>query len=125
MQKRILFPFSLVCLIASLQGSPVHAQQFSEEYNSCVSRAHGTVQQEMCAETELGKQDARLNKAYQQLMHQYSGAPEKQVALRAEERTWLKKRDYDCNMGRNVVDEGCVMTKTATRADALEQQVKF
>jgi uncharacterized protein YecT (DUF1311 family) len=89
-------------------------------------RAHSSiVQQGMCEQKELVNQDARLNKAYQQLMQQYSGQDEKRTTLRTEERSWLKKRDYDCKVDGNTIDGTCLVKKTSERADELEKQIKF
>ena len=66
-----------------------------------------------------------MNKAYKQLMSQYATDPGRQASLRTEERTWLKKRDYDCKINGATIDDGCLMTQTAERADALEKQIKF
>ena len=118
--------WSALVVALSFAGVGVYAQgSYSAEYNSCMGRAHGTVQQGMCAQTELSAQDARLNKAYQQVMHQYASDPAKQTALRTEERSWLKKRDYQCKVDGNTIDNGCLMQQTAARADALEGQIKF
>lgn len=124
MRPKLLLSTGLAVLAATLP-MPHAGAQISGEYSSCIGRAHGTVQQSICAQTELGKQDARLNKAYTQLMQQYANQPDKKLTLRTEERTWLKKRDYDCNLGRDTTDEGCVMQKTADRADILEHELKF
>ena len=91
-----------------------------------MERAHNsTVQQGMCEMKELTNQDARLNKAYQQLMQQYAGHDDKKTALRTEERSWLKKRDYDCKVDHETIDDSCLVKKTAERADELEKQIKF
>ena len=113
-------------MAVGLAGARGYAQgSYSAEYNNCMGRAHGTVQQGMCAQSELTTQDARLNKAYQQLMHQYASDPAKQGALRTEERSWLKKRDYQCKVDGNTIDNGCLMQQTAARADVLEGQIRF
>ncbi len=89
-----------------------------------MARAHNnTVQNGMCSQQELGKQDARLNKAYQALMAQYK-EPAKKLELRDGERSWLKQRDYSCKIDGNTVDDGCLMEKTAARADELEKQAE-
>jgi uncharacterized protein YecT (DUF1311 family) len=98
----------------------------SAKYQACLDRAHGsTVQLGLCEQTELAAQDARLNKAYQQVMHQLAKSPEKQTALRDEERSWIKKRDYECKVDGNTIDDSCLVDKTSARADALESQVRF
>lgn len=101
-------------------------QGISQHYADCAARAQGnTVQADICAQSEIGAQDARLNKAYQQVMHQLASDPAKKLALRTEERSWLKQRDYQCKLSGQIVDDGCLVTKTAARADQLESQVRF
>lgn len=98
----------------------------SERYIACHARARSnTVQDGLCAQTEMASQDARLNKAYQQVMHQLDNEPGKKMALREEQRSWLKRRDYDCKVDGNTIDDGCLMTKTALRANELEKMVRF
>ena len=99
---------------------------FSDKYVACHARAHGnTVQDGICAQSEMASQDARLNKAYQQVMQQLANDPGKKTTLRDEQRSWLKKRDYDCKVDGNTIDDGCLMTKTATRANELEKMIHF
>ena len=112
-------------LMAALAPCVLVAQQYTPEYNSCHARAKNLVQEGVCDQAELGKQDDRLNKAYKQVMSQYASDPAKQSALRTEERTWLKKRDYDCKINGTTIDDECLMRQTAQRADVLEKQVKF
>ena len=108
-------------------GSTALAQDgLSERYASCQARAHGnTVQEGICAQSEMAAQDARLNKAYQQVMHQLDKDPGKKVALRDQQRSWLKKRDYDCKVDGNTIDDGCLVDKTAIRANQLEKMIRF
>ena len=111
---------------AVLALCPAAHAQYSGEYDSCMGRAHSnTVQTGMCAQAELNRQDARLNKAYQALMAQFGADQPKKIQLRDDERAWLKKRDYGCKIDGNTIDNGCLMQKTASRADALEHQLKF
>ncbi|MGI4757657.1 MAG: lysozyme inhibitor LprI family protein [Janthinobacterium lividum] len=112
-------------LLAAATTPLTFAQQFSPEYLSCHARAKNLVQEGVCDQSELGKQDDRLNKAYKQLMSQYASDPARQASLRTEERTWLKKRDYNCKINGTTIDGGCLMTQTAQRADTLEKQIKF
>ena len=93
---------------------------------ACLQRASGNpVQRSVCAERETGAQDDRLNKAYQQVMHQLAADPAGHTALRDEERTWIKERDYTCKVNGNTVDSACIVMKTAARADELEGRVHF
>jgi len=102
------------------------APGLSDRYTACHARAKGnTVQDGICAQTEMAAQDARLNKAYQQVMHQLDRDPAKKLALRDAQRSWLKKRDYDCKVDGNTIDDGCLVEKTAVRANELEKQIHF
>ena len=117
---------TLACLLLSCAWTtPLRAQQYSPEYNACHSRAKNVVQEGVCDQAELGKQDDRLNKAYKQVMLQLASDPAKQTALRNEERTWLKRRDYECKINGATIDDGCLMRQTAERADLLEKQINF
>jgi uncharacterized protein YecT (DUF1311 family) len=73
----------------------------------------------------MAAQDARLNKAYQQVMHQLDRDPAKKIALRDAQRSWLRKRDYDCKVDHETIDDDCLVEKTATRANELETQIHF
>ena len=117
---------SFAALIAAALAIPVAHAQYSQQYNDCMARTHGaTVQQGMCAQAELTKQDDRLNKAYQQVMGQFpQGAPQR-IQLRDEERSWLKKRDYDCKLNGDTIDNGCLLDKTKARADELEKRIHY
>jgi len=124
MTARLLATFALA--VAATAAVPAAHAQYSPEYNACIARSHGkTVQEGMCAQAELTKQDARLNKAYQQVMSQYPQNDAKRIELRDQERTWLKKRDYDCKVNGDTIDNGCLVEKTAARADELEHRIKF
>jgi uncharacterized protein YecT (DUF1311 family) len=119
-----LVPVALGVLVLGL-AAPAVAEP-SAKYQACMDRAHGsTVQLGLCAQTELAAQDARLNKAYQQVMHQLAHSPERQTALRDEERSWIKQRDYQCKIDGDTIDNSCLVGKTTERADALEKQVRF
>ena len=122
-RHHLLATAAFFCSLALLSGT-AQAQQYSTQYNNCLARAKGTVQQSMCAQAEITDQDDRLNKAYQQLMRQYSQNPAKQTALRTDERAWIKKRDYDCQQNKNTTSGGCLLQQTTQRADYLESQLK-
>jgi uncharacterized protein YecT (DUF1311 family) len=119
----VLAILSSVCATSALAQAP---QGLSERYAACRARARGnTVQDGICAQTEMAAQDARLNKAYQQVMHQLDRDPAKKIALRDAQRSWLRKRDYDCKVDHETIDDDCLVEKTATRANELETQIHF
>ena len=107
---------------AMAQDSP----HISPEYRACQSRAGSSlVQLSLCDTRELAVQDDRLNKAYQQVMHQLSSDPVAKATLREDERRWIRQRDYECRINGGVVDDACTVNRTATRADQLESRVRF
>lgn len=120
---------ALTVLVAAGTAAPAVAQtspNLSGAFSACIGRAGtNTVQRNICAQREVGSQDDRLNKAYQRVMRQLAATPAKKLALRDEERRWIAERDYTCKVNGNTVDNGCVVIKTAARADALESQVRF
>ena len=111
-------------------ASATFAQQsspgLSAKYRACQSRAgSNTVQSGICAQTEMASQDARLNKSYQQVMRQMASKPAERVALRNEQRSWLKARDYDCKVDQETINSSCLVAKTAQRADQFEARIRF
>jgi len=115
----VLFPSGAVLAQSATPG-------LSERYTACQGRAGGnTVQQGICAQTEIASQDARLNKAYQQVMRQLASKPEQRTALRNKQRSWLKARDYDCKVDQQTIDSSCLVMRTAVRANELESQIRF
>lgn len=111
----------------ALAAGTAHAEGgLSSEYDACMGRAgSNTVQSGMCAQKEIAAQDARLNKAYRQVMRQLEATPAKRTALRARQRAWLKARDYSCDIDGGTFDMNCVVEGTAKRADQLERMVRF
>jgi uncharacterized protein YecT (DUF1311 family) len=55
-----------------------------------------------CLEAELRDSDAKINQTYQALMRQLD--EQKKVALRDEQRAWLKKRDVACHLDSKESD---------------------
>jgi len=108
-------------------GGAAQAQDsLSREYETCMSRAgSNTVQSGMCAQKEITAQDGRLNKAYKQVMQQLASNPARRNALRDRQRSWIKARDYACNIDGGTFDMNCVVERTASRADTLEGMVRF
>lgn len=117
-----------VTATGALAQSPivVPPQGLSADYGACLKRARGnTVQLGLCEQGEMASQDARLNKAYQQVMRQMANDPSRQAALRTRQRAWLKERDYTCKVDRQTVNSSCIVSKTAARADELERMIRF
>lgn len=110
-------------------AAPIAAQEspnISAAYVRCMDRAGSNiVQTGVCSQREAAVQDDRLNKAYQQVMRQLAPRPAAKIALRDQQRRWIRERDYSCKINGDTIDTGCIMTKTALRADQLERQVRF
>lgn len=121
----------ILALATALCSSGVAVAQsgtpgLSARYSACQGRAgSNTVQQGICAQSEIAAQDARLNKAYQQVMRQLASKPEQRIALRNKQRSWLKARDYDCKIDQETIDTSCLVRRTAVRANELESQIRF
>ncbi|HEX4862006.1 MAG TPA: lysozyme inhibitor LprI family protein [Rhizomicrobium sp.] len=125
--KRLILAAALVLLPAApaLAQDAVSAH-LSDAFKACYGRAgNNVVQRDVCAQREVGAQDDRLNKAYQQVMHQLAKDPAAHTALRDEERRWISERDYACKINGDTVDVSCVVLKTALRADELERRIHF
>ncbi len=122
----ILRSVVVLAILSSACATSASAEGLSERYIACHTRANGnTVQDGICGQAEMAEQDARLNKAYQQVMRQLDKDPGKKLALRTEQRSWLKRRDYECKVNADTVNDDCLIKKTATRADELEKQLRF
>jgi uncharacterized protein YecT (DUF1311 family) len=134
MIPRLTAAAAVLCAYAAVPAQPAFSQPatvqspvgLSPAYGACLARARrNTVQLAMCEQTEMAAQDARLNKAYQQVMGQLAKDPQRQAALRGEQRSWLKARDYGCKVDHQTVDSSCIVGKTASRANELEKMVRF
>jgi uncharacterized protein YecT (DUF1311 family) len=126
MMRRIAIAAAVACLGGATHAVAQAPGGVSQEFAACEARAGtNTVQSGICAQREMATQDARLNKAYQQVMQQLARDPAKKIALRDEERSWLKQRDYECKVDGQTIDSGCLVRKTAARADVLENQIRF
>ena len=122
----ILRSVVVLAILSSACATSAFAGGLSERYMACHERAKGnTVQDGICGQAEMAEQDARLNKAYQQVMRQLDKDPDRKLALRTEQRSWLKRRDYECKVNGDTINDDCLIQKTATRADELEKQIRF
>jgi uncharacterized protein YecT (DUF1311 family) len=126
--NRLILAAAAVALFAAAPAVAEGAMSahLSAAFKACFQRAgDNTVQRSICAQREVGTQDDRLNKAYQQVMRQLAGDPTAHTALRDEERRWISERDYTCKINGTTVELSCVVIKTATRADELESRIHF
>ncbi|MGC1382731.1 MAG: lysozyme inhibitor LprI family protein, partial [Candidatus Acidiferrales bacterium] len=82
---------------------------------TCVSAAgNDAANLTVCAQTELNRQDARLNQMYRKRMSQISGDAAATTSLRSDERKWIRARDAKC-----TTDSVCLLKETHDRADFL------
>ena len=117
---------ALIVLAGAASAQTPMSTHLSPAFLSCLQRAGAnTVQRSICSEREVGAQDDRLNKAYQQVMHQLANDAPGHTALREDERRWIQERDYACKANGNTVDGACIVVKTAARADELEARIHF
>ncbi|WDM77080.1 lysozyme inhibitor LprI family protein [Xanthomonas sp. NCPPB 1638] len=98
-------------------------------YVQCVKESNAIHPAMMgCNESEYEYQDARLNKAYRNLMDKL--AVGERAALKQEERDWINQRDALCQsngalgggQAEELEDSSCMLNATAKRADDLEKR---
>ena len=122
--------YALAGLLLML-GQSANAQS-DDEMAACVDRTNG-VSEEMldCGKVEIDKWDARLNAAYQTLLHRESGA--RRVRLQAEQKAWLRHHlkethrlavDPDTGSGAFMVSQGFELDDITKRTLALERRVR-
>ncbi|MFU8787493.1 MAG: lysozyme inhibitor LprI family protein [Methylobacter sp.] len=117
-------------LIATLMAiRPVYAaeQDIGPAFSACMEQADGvTMAMIDCMGVEYGRQDARLNKVYNELMSGLSA--ERRQQLQKAQRLWLKFRDANCDFYHDpdggslarVSANDCFMVATEVRARELE-----
>ena len=83
---------AVAALLCLSQAAFAEDMGLSKEYSACMDRANGiTANMIECFAAETGKQDARLNKVYKELMNALSPARKNQ--LKEAQRAWIKYRD--------------------------------
>jgi uncharacterized protein YecT (DUF1311 family) len=112
-----------------LLGPAAFAEEdhLSKQFSSCMDKAGGvTASMIDCMSTETKQQDAKLNKAYKDVLSLLS--PNRKRQLQEAQRLWIKYREANCKfyydpeggtMAR-VIANNCFMTATADRAKELE-----
>ncbi len=116
-----------IFLIALSQVASANDPSLSKQFSVCMDKSGGVTAAMLdCIVSETKGQDARLNKAYKEIMGQLPPARKKQ--LQEAQRAWLKYRDANCNFYAdpdggtmaNVSASDCFMSVTATRAKEIE-----
>lgn len=90
--------FALLALAGAGSALPALAQApgLSPQYAACMDKAGGvTLPMLECMGAEHGRQDRRLNAAFQALMFELTPARKKQ--LQAAQRLWIQYRDANCS----------------------------
>lgn len=129
---------ALVMAFGGAFAAPAHADDTSASsadkhlrpgFDTCMDASDGvTVKMNSCLAKEFDYQDKRLNKAYQALRKPMSDKD--RLALRDEERAWIKARDTKCAPDKDggtaalLVSGDCALTQTAERATELEGRLK-
>lgn len=106
--------------------------QSTDEMTACVDHADGASDKMLdCGKAEIGKWDARLNAAYQTLLHRETGAG--RTRLQAEQKAWLRHHlkethrlavDPDTGSGAFMLSQGFELDDITKRTLALEQRVR-
>jgi uncharacterized protein YecT (DUF1311 family) len=124
--KSLKYWIIFTCL---LFGPAAFAEEgnLSKQFSACMDKAGGvTASMIDCMSTETKQQDAKLNKAYKDVLSLLS--PNRKRQLQEAQRLWIKYRETNCKfyydpeggtMAR-VIANNCFMTATADRAKELE-----
>ncbi|SMQ94993.1 lysozyme inhibitor LprI family protein [Xanthomonas fragariae] len=111
------------------RGELAKSVQLRFSYRQCVKNSDAVMPVLMnCNNEEYEYQDARLNKVYHRLLSKLPA--DEKVALKQEERDWIKQRDALCQsngslgggQAEELEDRSCELNATAKRADELESR---
>lgn len=119
---------SLCLALAFTMPMAAQAQDanLTQQYQTCMDKSDGATQNMVeCIDAEVRRQDARLNKAYKELMTDLTAPRIKR--LQDAQRAWLKFRDSNCAFyydpeGGTIARVNavtCMMNLTASRAKEL------
>ncbi|WP_229184547.1 lysozyme inhibitor LprI family protein [Bradyrhizobium oropedii] len=121
------FKYGLVGLLVII--APCAHAQSDDEMAACVDRSDGVSSRMLdCGKTEIDKWDARLNAAYQLLLHRESGAG--RAKLQAEQKAWLHHHlsetrrlasDPDAGSGAFMTSQSFELDDIAKRTRELER----
>ena len=122
----------VVMFIISTNAVFANEENLSQTYSNCMEKSNGvSVNMLNCDSAETAIQDAKLNKAYKELMKELS--PERKKELRSVQRLWIKYIDANCNYYADpdggslasVMASQCFMDSTTDRASELEYFLKL
>jgi len=126
-RKTLLVPFAASALLLAFCGSAWADD--SPALKKCPDGANTTADMVSCNATEAKIQDARLNKAYKDVLALQEGKQKQQ--LQDVQRLWIKYRDANCGFigsaTGGTIDQvngiGCMLDMTRTRAQELENML--
>ena len=122
------------CLFGILAMTTAHPAmaQSDDEMKACVDQSGGYTWKMLdCGKTEIDKFDARLNAAYNTLLHREHGP--QRARLQREQRTWLKHHlrethrlaaDPDNGEGAFFTSQGFELDDLSARTAELEKRVQ-
>jgi len=132
---RLTFINAVLFLIAAAALGKSYAQDYSQQYKNCISRAGGDDDAlEACKGAETARVDAALNAAYNKLYGETS--PDRRNLLQNSERLWIQFRDSECKyesslniggpmgiqmQGQTDLRSECLLRETALRLQTLGQ----
>ena len=106
--------------------------EYSKEFSACAGKSGGvTVALRACTNTELQRQDQRLNRAYQTLSRSLQPANRKK--WKTAQLAWIQFCDAHCELEASNAGDGtlsslladsCHLAMTARRASELEELLK-
>lgn len=111
-------------------GGHAGESSISAEYDACRKNAVSTLDIQQCIAMEFKKQDARLNRAYRELVASISGERARQ--LLEVQRAWIKFKEANCEFylaaggGSLAAMQAatCKLNATAARASEIEDMSK-
>lgn len=125
-------PAALLALCLTATPALSEGDGLTAAYGACMSASGGTTYGMLaCVGDEHARQDARLNRVYQELMRALSR--ERGEALRAAQRLWIRYRDANCDFyydpqggtAAGLSGTACLLTETAERAAELERILRM
>jgi len=120
-----IFAGLVFCFVANIASADENG--LTNRFSECMDKSGGvTLNMNECINEEFKIQDARLNKAYKEIISELSPARKKQ--LQEAQRAWIKYRDANCafyadpdgGTVANLIANDRFMSMTAERAKELE-----
>lgn len=122
--KNLILALTLICISQFAAAQDVG---LTKQFSVCMDKSNGVTSNMIdCLVAESNRQDARVNKAYKELMDQVS--PQRKKQLEISQGAWITYRDENCQFyydpeGGTIATvnaNDCFMSATAARAKELE-----